>query len=58
MSPVDEEEANGDGEADNDESQDGDQVVCVCKRIYSGEDGAIQKLLAGHLSLFRSIKIN
>jgi hypothetical protein len=30
--------------------------VCVCKRIYSGEDGAIQKLLSGHLSLFRSIK--
>jgi hypothetical protein len=32
-------------------------MVCVCKRIYSGEDGAIQKLLSGHLSLFRSIKL-
>jgi hypothetical protein len=27
--------------------------VCVCKRIYSGEDGAIQKFLSGHLSLFQ-----
>jgi ribonuclease HI len=31
---------------------------CVCVNVYSGEDGAIQKLLSGHLSLFRSIKLN
>jgi hypothetical protein len=30
------------------------RLLCVCKRIYSGEDGAIQKFVSGHLSLFRS----
>jgi hypothetical protein len=30
---------------------------CVCVNVYSGEDGAIQKLLSGHLSLFRSIEL-
>jgi hypothetical protein len=27
---------------------------CVCVNVYSGEDGAIQKFLSGHLWLFRS----
>jgi hypothetical protein len=31
--------------------------VCVCVNVYSGEDGAIQKLLSGHLSLFRSMEL-
>jgi hypothetical protein len=32
-------------------------TVCVCVNVYSGEDGAIQKLLSGHLSLFRSMEL-